>query len=77
MIGRDRILRMDWVMRIDAGLGIGAIRCAIALYAVLFHWRKGRLIPLWQPARVSGYWSQVRFFRRLFPNARGGGAAWL
>ena len=37
---------------------------------LLFHYRKGRLIPLWQAVRVSSYRSQVRFFRRLFPNAR-------
>jgi RNA-directed DNA polymerase len=36
----------------------------------LFDLRGDRLLPLWQPAQVSGYKSQQRFFRRTFPNAR-------
>jgi len=35
----------------------------------LFDLRRERLVPLWQPAEVSGYKSQQRFFRRWFPNA--------
>jgi hypothetical protein len=27
------------------------------------------ILPRWEPARVSGYRSQLRFFRRQFPNA--------
>ncbi|MCI5218763.1 MAG: hypothetical protein D3914_06120, partial [Candidatus Electrothrix sp. LOE2] len=36
----------------------------------LFALHGNRLLPLWQPAQVSGYKSQQRFFRRTFPNAQ-------
>ncbi|MCI5145480.1 MAG: RNA-directed DNA polymerase, partial [Candidatus Electrothrix sp. AR3] len=35
----------------------------------LFLFKDDHFIPLWQPHQVSGYRSQQRFFRRIFPNA--------
>jgi hypothetical protein len=33
-------------------------------------YRRGHLVPLWEPASVVGYRGQVAYLRKRFPNAR-------
>ena len=52
-----------------AGL-VGSLLRRYPRLGLLFRQHHQRLLPLWQPPRVSTYRSQVAWFRRCFPCAR-------
>ena len=52
-----------------AGL-VGSLLDRYTSLGLLFRQHHQRLLTLWQPGRVSGYRSQVAWFRRCFPCAR-------
>ncbi len=49
---------------------VGSLLRRYPWLGLLFRQHHQRLLPLWQPGRVSGYRSQVAWFRRCFPCAR-------